>query len=92
MQRLRHGDLPDAKALGDGVGQLLQRTERAEPAAENAPSPEQKAKGDKAPQQEDDRLDQKGFPTKAGQQGMHKGHHLHHRKLAVQTPAQNEQA
>ena len=91
VQGLRHGDLAEAKTSGGGIGQFLQRAERAEPAAIDAPAPEQHAKRGEAPEDEDHRLDQEGFPAEAGQQRMDEGHDLHHRKLAVQPHAEHEE-
>src|SRR5690606_14751396 len=58
MHAPRNLDLRQLQCLCRLVAELLQRAEGAEPAAEGSPSPEKQAGGDRAPEHEDQRVDQ----------------------------------
>ena len=77
--------------LRDVVEQFLQRAERAEPAAERPPPPEQQPRGDRAPEQEDQRRRQEVFPAEAGHQRIGEGQDVDHRQLRVRVPAEPDQ-
>ena len=76
MQSERDFDLLDAEPLGEVIGQLLQRAERAQPAAEHAPSPEQHTDGNKAPECEHHWIKQEQLPAKTGQKCVNEGQHV----------------
>ena len=72
------------------IDQLLQRAEGTEPAAVHAAPPEQQRHGDEAPQQEQHRIDEEGFPAKTAHRGVHEGQHLHDGELREREPADEE--
>ena len=91
MPGKRHGVLGHLQLAGNFVDQLLQGTERAQPAAVNRTAPEQHDAGNHRPEDEQHRVDQEGFPGKAADQAVHKGQHVHNGELPQCIPANEEQ-
>ena len=91
MQQVRHGNLFHAQFFGDTVGQLLQRTEGAEPAAECTAVPQQHGCGGKQPQDEHNRIHQEEVPTEFGQDGGEQCQRIDDRQLRLSVPTDIEQ-
>src|SRR5690554_6433316 len=91
MPDKRHGVLGHFQFTGNFVDQLLQGTERAQPAAVNRTAPEQHDAGNHRPEDEQHRVDQEGFPGKAADQTVHEGQHVHDRQLPQSVPTDEEQ-
>ena len=67
----------------DVVREFLQGTEGAEPAAEEAAIPHQRAEGRRAPKDEDDGIHQEDVPVEAFDERVGEGEDIHHRQLPV---------
>ena len=92
MQQVRYDNLFHPQFFGDAVGQLLQRTEGAEPAAECTAVPQQHGCSGKQPQDEHDRIHQEEVPTEFGQDGGEQGQRIHDRQLRLSVPADINQS
>src|SRR5690606_35690813 len=72
------------------VEQLLQCSERAQPAAEHAPAPEQDAGGGEHPENENDRVGEEQLPAEVLEQRVDEGQHVDHRQLPQAVPADEQ--
>ena len=82
--------LGNSQLARDLVDQLLQRTEGAQPATENAPAPEQDAGGGKGPDDEDHRIAEEQLPAEFREQRVDEGQHVDDRQLAQRVPADED--
>ena len=88
----RHLDLRHvAEPWPTRLSKLLQRAERAQPAAERAAAPEQQRRRDREPQDEDQRRHQEVVPAEVGPQRVDEGEDVDDRKLRLRVPAEPDQ-
>ena len=80
-----------AEPAAEMVGQLLQRPERAQPAAERPAAPEQQPGRHGEPEDEDQRVHEKIGPAEVGEQRVGEGQHVDHRQLRLGVPAEPDQ-
>jgi len=81
----------DAKAARRVIEHLLQRAERAQPSAKGASAPEQQRDGGRAPEHEDQRLQQEEVPAEAREHGVREGKYIDDRelRLGIETQPKN---
>ena len=91
VQPERHRHLRHPEASRRPVRQLLERPERAQPAAERAPAPEDQRHRDIGPEHEDQGLEQEEVPAEASAQRVTEGQHVDDRELGRGVPADPEQ-
>src|SRR5215831_13011264 len=91
MERHGNSDLRDADLPRRHVGQLLERTERTEPAAENGSSPEKETDQREEGEDRDQRIDQEEIPPEVRRHGVDVRDEADDRQLPAGVPSEPDQ-